>query len=617
MDYRREIDGLRALAVVPVVLFHAGSPIPGGGYVGVDVFFVISGYLITSIILADLKCGRFSILNFYERRARRILPALFVLVLVCFPVAWLCLLPDDMQDFTQSLAAVSLFISNLLFLQESGYFDAAAELKPLLHTWSLAVEEQYYLIFPAVLVLVWRLQRKWVFPLLASIAASSLLLAQWASHNHPEAAFYLLPTRAWELMAGGLAALHHSRHPKAHPRRNFREVGSGLGILLILYAMTAYDRRLPFPNFALLPVCGAVLVILLADKDTLVGKFLGLRIMVGIGLVSYSAYLWHHPLFAFARHASTPEPGAALVSLLAAASFGVAYLSWRFIETPFRSRVQFSRRQILLYSIVGSFCILWIGLAGHFSGGFIGRFDKQMEGSFGHLDFYRHIETRFPDCEPASIASKALTWDRYLRCKQSRQGKPQVVLLGDSHAEHLFVGLAEEWSDLNVVYYIQGGPPYLSNPQFSAIFDEILSNDAIQTVILTMHYAALVSDSEELYREFAKAVDRLQAAHKKVILVGDIPRYQISPFACALAKSNNSCHLSWAEADLQRNVYHSALQRLSAEKGIPYVDLHAPICNQGGCSMVNGKAVVYRDRNHLNVLGSRLVGDYLADQLRN
>jgi peptidoglycan/LPS O-acetylase OafA/YrhL len=182
MDYRREIDGLRALAVLPVILFHAGFDSFSGGFVGVDVFFVISGYLITTIILSELEEGTFSIVNFYERRARRILPALFLVILVCIPFAWLWLLPIDMKDFSRSLVAVSFFASNILFWRESGYFDTAAELKPLLHTWSLALEKQFYVLFPLILILFWKIGKRWILVLLGLVCFDDLVLAGWVTY---------------------------------------------------------------------------------------------------------------------------------------------------------------------------------------------------------------------------------------------------------------------------------------------------------------------------------------------------------------------------------------------------------------------------------------------------
>ena len=206
MKLRPEIDGLRAVAVVPVILFHAGVTQFSGGFVGVDIFFVVSGYLITSILIEDIETGRFSISHFYERRARRILPALSFVVLVCLPFAWFLLLPDQLHDFSKSLIAVNLFLSNFYFWSESGYFDTSAEETPLLHTWSLAFEEQYYLLFPVLLLVFWRLGRQKVFWLIAALALSSLILSEWGWRKHPDANFYLLPSRAWELLSGSMAA---------------------------------------------------------------------------------------------------------------------------------------------------------------------------------------------------------------------------------------------------------------------------------------------------------------------------------------------------------------------------------------------------------------------------
>jgi peptidoglycan/LPS O-acetylase OafA/YrhL len=206
MKYRPEIDGLRALAVVPVILFHAGLPIFSGGYIGVDVFFVISGYLITTIILTEIMAGNFSLAHFYERRARRILPALFLVMAVCIPFAWIWLSPSDMKGFSKSLRDVPLFLSNFLFYRESGYFDIDAELKPLLHTWSLAVEEQYYIGFPLMLIAIWKYGKRFIPYVLLALAIFSLLYAERMLKLDPDAALFLLPSRVWELMIGARLA---------------------------------------------------------------------------------------------------------------------------------------------------------------------------------------------------------------------------------------------------------------------------------------------------------------------------------------------------------------------------------------------------------------------------
>lgn len=237
MKYRAEIDGLRALAVVPVILFHAGFELFSGGFVGVDVFFVISGYLITTILIEDIENQRFSIVNFYERRARRILPALFFVMLCCLPLAWMLLLPNQMKDFAQSLVAVSLFASNILFWRESDYFSAAAEDKPLLHTWSLAVEEQYYILFPVFLFLAWRFGKNRVFWMVVVFAAISLALSEWGWRNRPVANFYLAPTRAWELLAGSIAAFIVQK--RGVEKNNTFAL---LGLVAIIFSIFAYDE---------------------------------------------------------------------------------------------------------------------------------------------------------------------------------------------------------------------------------------------------------------------------------------------------------------------------------------------------------------------------------------
>ncbi|EGM78155.1 Putative acyltransferase [Rheinheimera sp. A13L] len=377
MEYRREIDGLRAVAVLPVILFHAGFNIFSGGFVGVDVFFVISGYLITTIIIAELDRGNFSLINFYERRARRLLPALFFVIFACLPFAWFYLLPQEMRGFSQSLIAVVLFASNIFFWQTSGYFEVTSELNVLLHTWSLAVEEQYYVLFPLFLMATWRFGKRWVFVLLLILLLISLFVADWASTAMPVAAFYLLPTRGWELLAGSLSAFYMSRRSLHAPwvgGHYFNSLASSLGILLIAYAVLFFDKQTPFPGFyTLIPVVGSVLVILFATEKNLIGKLLGHKVFVGVGLVSYSAYLWHQPLFAFARIQSPGKSGAEVFVVLTALTLFLAYFSWRYVEQPFRNRTMINRRQVLIFSVTGSMFFMVLGFIGYKSDGFKSR----------------------------------------------------------------------------------------------------------------------------------------------------------------------------------------------------------------------------------------------------
>jgi len=430
--YRREIDGLRAVAVLPVILFHGGFQSFAGGYVGVDVFFVISGYLITSILIRELQQGTFSILHFYERRARRILPALFVVMLACLPFAYAWMVPSHLIGFAQSLVSVVLFVSNIFFwYQGEAYFAADAELQPLLHTWSLAVEEQYYLLFPVFLLLVWRFGRQRVFWSVVAIAAVSLLLAEWGSHNMPSATFYLAPTRAWELLAGSICAFLTVGRPQRSSN-----VLSAIGLAMIVYAILRFDADTPFPGlYALVPVVGTALIILFAARDTWVARLLSTRAFVGIGLISYSAYLWHQPLFAFARLRSPTEPDSYLIAALAMAALLLAWATWHFVEQPFRRRpvpVLPARRRVFALSGAVGAAFVAIGLTGHFGEGLAWRFTKPAAMQDGTFDM-PHLERGF--CFYSINDNRSLpAGDEGLNCFLTTDGDANVLLFGDSHA---------------------------------------------------------------------------------------------------------------------------------------------------------------------------------------
>jgi peptidoglycan/LPS O-acetylase OafA/YrhL len=364
MEYRKEIDGLRALAVLAVIFYHAGFGIFSGGFVGVDIFFVISGYLITTIIISDLSNNKFSIVNFYERRIRRILPALFFILFLCIPLSIIFFLPDELRKFSKSVVAVSLYFSNIQFLKESGYFDIAAEMKPLLHTWSLAVEEQFYVFFPLFMVGIWRFQKKVVFIAVLILSIASLVLSQIAIDYKPDASFFLLPTRIWELSAGSLVALYFFCRPQKSVTGVLPQILSLLGVFLIIYSVFLFNESTPFPGiYALIPVIGTVLVISCAWSDTYVGKFLSYKFFVSIGLISYSAYLWHHPIFVFYRYASLDEINKLTYCFLIVATFIFAYFSWKFVEQPFRRKNYINRKHVFIFAAVGTLFFVGAGLS--------------------------------------------------------------------------------------------------------------------------------------------------------------------------------------------------------------------------------------------------------------
>lgn len=368
--YRPEIDGLRAIAVVSVILFHAGFTALSGGFVGVDIFFVISGYLITQILLQELRGGNFSLIRFYERRIRRILPVLYFVLLVSSFAAWLWLMPSDYKRYGKSLLAVIFFVPNILFWSEGDYFDVQSAHKPLLHTWSLAVEEQYYLLFPLLLFSVWRFRRQHLIQYIFMLTLAGFALAEVSSHFKPTAAFFLAPPRAWELLAGGCAACCHIDKSRFGFLQKYRDGLSVAGLLLIVYAIFFFDEATRFPGaWALVPVVGTVLVILFSDRFTLAGKLLSNRIFVGLGLVSYSAYLWHQPVLVFFRQRFLVEPGKAQGVVLVGLIFCVSYLSWRFIESPFRKRNLIGSRRVFLTMGVMSVVLIVIGLLSVTDGG--------------------------------------------------------------------------------------------------------------------------------------------------------------------------------------------------------------------------------------------------------
>ena len=300
-NYRPDIDGLRAIAVLAVVLYHANIQPFGGGYVGVDVFFVISGYLITSLIHEHCRTGQFSIVQFYERRVRRIFPALFATVAFCFLVGCLLMMPLDYKQFGYSAVANALFASNLLFWLKTGYFDTDAEVKPLLHTWSLGVEEQFYILFPCLLLLLYKFWRNGVASILSLLLIASLFLSVWQVYDQPTSAFYLPLGRAWELLVGALLALSRDRLPH---RVFFDGVLGLLGMALIFGSIFSLTADTPFPGLAALPACLGTAAIIYSGEQSkhFVPRLLSLRIVVLLGIISYSLYLWHWPLLVFAKY---------------------------------------------------------------------------------------------------------------------------------------------------------------------------------------------------------------------------------------------------------------------------------------------------------------------------
>lgn len=439
LRYRPEIDGLRALAVLPVVLFHAGFSLFAGGFVGVDVFFVISGYLITSIILSEQAAGNFSIVRFYERRARRILPALFLVMFCCLPFAFLWLWPGDLKEFSQSVSNTSIFISNVLFERKSGYFDSAAAFKPLLHTWSLSVEEQYYLLFPPlVLLITWR----WAKNLPKVLAAIALLSLAWANYevrNDSGAAYFLLQSRMWELMIGSLLACYHQRHPFGTQQSTWRNAaGSLLGLALILCSIFYYNETVPYPSlYTLAPTLGAALILACASPHNVVGKLLALKPFVFIGLISYSVYLWHQPVFVFARTAGYAEAGAGFFAALSVLVIILGYLSWRWVETPFRTPGKFSRKQVFVFALLGSLFFIGVSEIGKMNKGKIRPMTDAQEEIYAYKKYEHAAFWREGEC----FLKPEQTYTDFGTDCTHYDANRKITVWGDSYAAALTAGL--------------------------------------------------------------------------------------------------------------------------------------------------------------------------------
>ncbi|MDP3339891.1 acyltransferase family protein [Frigidibacter sp.] len=447
LQYRREIDGLRAIAVLPVILFHAGFDAFGGGYVGVDVFFVISGYLIAGILARELAAGEFSLLRFYDRRARRILPALFVMLAATVPLAWVLMTPSQLTGFFTSLGSVAIFAANLHFYEAAGYFAAETEMQPLIHTWSLAVEEQFYLIFPPLIAALWRWWPRMLWPVLALLAVASLAWAVHVLPTHPDRAFFLPEARAWELLAGALLALwpgHKAGGDRLGARRG-TSLLAGLGLALILGPVVLYDEHTAFPGLAALPpVIGTLLVLHAARAGTAVAALLSWRPLVGMGLISYSAYLWHQPLFAGARLAYLTEPPPALMIGLTGLTLILAVLSWRYVEQPVRRGALLVRQRAVFGAAgAGIAGVLLIGLLGQSYGAALWRWTHpERAPDMARLETAQAHPAKVDDgaCFFSAAAVDGALLKRMTEC-HTRFG-PGLVVLGDSHAVDLVAAIA-------------------------------------------------------------------------------------------------------------------------------------------------------------------------------
>lgn len=652
--YRPDVDGLRAVAILSVLGYHAFPELLPGGFVGVDVFFVISGFLITGNILNGLARGSFSLGDFYGRRVRRIFPALLLVSAACLLFGWILLLPDEYAHLGKHLAAGAAFVSNLALWREAGYFDAAADTKPLLHLWSLGVEEQFYIVWPLILALVWGTAGRVVMTVLA-LGAASFLVGLVTLNQDSTAAFYFPLARFWELMIGAWLAC--AQRAKAHefdghtyPRLTppwANSVGA-FGLALIAAAILSLNSRSAFPGWlALMPTVGSFLVILAAPQATLVRAFLSSPPMVLVGLISYPLYLWHWPLFSFARIVGAEAPLLSVRLLLVIVSFLAAFLTYRFVEKPLRAGT--SRQRSLVLLCVGMGLVAVAGVAIRYSRGLEWRFSNNAA-----LDDVNPVDHWGPGRSRQAYCSDPANDWRQTTCRLSSTGDPTVALWGDSHALHLFPGIADLDRARTWMLLSTNGCPPATGISFAwtsgdcterseAALRLLLTKAEIDTVVLSFFsrdfyelppvadlgtqrlYRATASsrefpdrDSRELLlRGLGKSIHSLEAAGKTVILALDVPELPFSPRDC-LRKSligiggADACELSASVAQETQREYSEAMRRLEAL--YPRMKVFDPtpvMCPGPTCLFREGDGFLYRDSDHLSVRGSTFLAQAL------
>ena len=639
--YRPDIDGLRAVAVLLVLMFHLGLGV-SGGYIGVDVFFVISGFLITGIIKREIEQGQFTFAGFYARRARRILPALLAVMLLSSVAALVILLPTDLERYAKSVVAALLSVSNFWFWSQGGYFGAGSESAPMLHTWTLAVEEQFYILLPIALVLLYRFTPRWVGRFLLVGCFGTFAASAWFVSTRTPEVFYFSPFRAWELLLGSLLAFYqlpvvvHNWH---------RQWIAAVGLMLVVAPAFMYTAVTVFPGpAAALPCVGAALLIWIgASGESAVGKLLTSRVLVFIGLISYSLYLWHWPLLVFAKHAigeNLKLVGSIGIGLV---SIALATFSWRFIETPFRSRARTTNRQSWLS--LGAALVLLGGMVISvlLSHGLGKRFAPQVAA----LDRARVREVVRPECIDMRVPLNAKT-----ACRIGAQGDPTVLVWGDSYAHAMLpafdaafrrLGVAawfaaesgcpplpaarvsfrgrDNWRcrELNdkVVRFV-GEQPGLAKIVLVAAWDSYAdeaSGYELQTETSGKSAASLKQSIEALARWSHEA-----RSTRELILVSQVPSFGWSvPHKMLVRELKGEpisalTHQQWInKSAVSRDIFEA----LTISQHIILVDSSEWFCATGVCRYAsNNDQPLYWDGGHINAEGARFIAPMLEVTFR-
>jgi len=628
VTYRTDIDGLRAIAVLLVVLYHAGISSLSGGFVGVDIFFVISGFLITGIVAGDLDRKQFSFADFYTRRIKRILPALFALLALCIVAGMYLFAPFDLKALGRSIVSAILFYANWQYYTQVGYFDGPAIEKPLLHTWSLAVEEQFYLIWPPILVLAHRFWgRNSLQIAVLAIGAASFSAAVLAVVADRAAAFYLLPFRAWELLLGAYLAVG------SLPRLN-RPLASGLaltGALSILYAAVLFNSKTPFPAAnALFPCLGAALLIYSGQTENIGHRILSVPPLRFIGKISYSLYLIHWPLFSFAHVLLDRPLVPSETAVIIAGSFALSYLSWRFIETPcrktsapFLNLTPIAAGAAAILALFGAIFIATDGLPFRASPAVLQAEAAKQSGK------KRRIQA---DC----LAGPALS----LRGGQCPIGSPasdlnfDFAIWGDSHARHLASAFAEQARSRGLsglVVYQGGCAPLLHQASLTPACIEtgerfmnwLRTQPRLKMVFMAGIWTVyekdgLLGTQSGLSQSFAATIGDLKDLGVRVVLVEDTPFFPSNVTSCAarsrMFNRDDSHCFSISKADYDRNsaAARNVIAAAATTLGVERLTTATAFCDNVACHAEKDGTIFYIDETHLNTNGARFLGSKLA-----
>lgn len=613
MKYRPEIDGLRALAVVPVILFHAGFDLFSGGYVGVDVFFVISGYLITTIIIEDIELKNFSIISFYERRARRILPALFFILLITLLFSVFLLPPHALKDVGQSVFSVSLFLSNFFFYIETDYFANTSELAPLLHTWSLSIEEQFYILFPFILILIKNFSQFIKFVIILVILIFSLIASIWWVKIDSQFSFFMPFTRFWEIMTGSLLAVSRN----SWNRINFmfvKETLSLAGLIIILFCIFFYNKQTVFPGYnAILPVLGTALLIMFAKKNTLTCQLLAGRPLLLTGLISYSLYLSHNVVFALSRNIGIPLDSLGIKINLIIVSVIIAIISYFLIEKPFRFITLSSIKYLTFCGLI----LIIFAVTGY-----------SLHRTHGLQEF------KLSNLK-SDLASKVINVETELRERRLLMKKPlslssenftsnpqvkKVLILGDSKSEDLYVSIIKKYSGKKYEFRrlklddSKMIDPLIkpNNTSKEKIFNSRIFLDSDE-IILTATWQANTSSN------VVKFVKYLLSQEKKVSIVSTANFNDLASLSYAVAKRNfsetdlNSFMFENIRMDRRRQYLNlkKAIKNLSSE--VKFLEKLEAFCNlrQKSCILKNDKGWYIYDSGHLTVSGIDYFGNFV------